>query len=289
MANLRELISQKTQKDEQWKAEKAAERENAVAMQDTGISLIASDPDAYARYLDMQGVNYMYSPGNIALAMVQNPELSVIGTKDRWRTLNRSIRDGEQEKGVQIFARSPLGKGYSLAYAYDITQTAGRELRQPHLEDDSPQMASALSVLLNYSVVPIKTDDQMEEAAYYDPNRMELYVNPNVADHTAFAAIAAEIAHVRFHSKGANSGYSRDDYELDAQSVSYLLCKRFGVECEMPELSGLLALYQGWSPQEIRQALDAVQDMSKQIGGSIDKAISPQQHMRGQALRRPAR
>ena len=30
MANLAELISQKTQKDEQWKAEKAAERENAV-------------------------------------------------------------------------------------------------------------------------------------------------------------------------------------------------------------------------------------------------------------------
>ena len=51
MANLAELISQKTQKDEQWKAEKAAERENAVAMQDTGLSLIASDPDAYARYL----------------------------------------------------------------------------------------------------------------------------------------------------------------------------------------------------------------------------------------------
>ncbi len=289
MANLSELISQKTQKDEQWKAEKAAERENAIAMQDTGISLIASDPDAYARYLDMQGVNYMYSPGNIALAMVQNPELSVIGTKDRWRTLNRSVRDSELEKGVQIFARSPLGKGYSLAYAYDISQTAGRELRQPHLEDDSPQMASALSVLLNYSVVPIKTDDQMEEAAYYDPNRMELYVNPNVADHTAFAAIAAEIAHVRFHAKGANGGYSHDDYDLDAQSVSYLLCKRFGVECEMPDLSGLSALYQGWSPQEVRQALDAVQDMSKQIGGSIDKAISPQQHTRGQAQRRPAR
>ena len=289
MANLAELISRKTQNDEQWKAEKQAERENALAIQDAGMTEIGSNPEAYARYLDLQGANPMYSPGNIALAMVQNQELTVFGTKDRWKSLGRSVRESEADNGVQIFARSPLGKGYSLTYAYDISQTSGREMKQTVLLDDTPQMENALGVLLNYSVVPIQTDGQMEDAAYYDAERKELYVNPNVEDHVAFSAIAAEIAHVRFHAKGANAGYSREDCELDAQSVSYLLCKRFGVEREMPDLSGLAALYSGWSPQEIRQALDAVQDMSKQIGGSIDRTITPKQHSRGPAPRRPAR
>lgn len=289
MANLSELIERKSHNDEQWKAQKQAERENAVAIQDAGMTEIAVNPEAYARYLDLQGSNPMYSPGNIALAMIQNPELTVIGTKDRWRSLGRSVRDSEAGKGVQIFARSPLGKGYNLADAYDISQTTGRELKQPVLVDDSQRMSNALGVLLNYSVVPIQIDEQMEDAAYYDPQRMELFVNPNVPDHVAFSAIAAEVAHVRFHAKGANAGYDRKDCELDAQSVSYLLCKRFGVEREMPDLSDLTDLYSGWSPQEIRQALDAVQDMSKQIGGSIDRAITPQQHTRGQAPRRAAR
>jgi hypothetical protein len=289
MANLAELITRKTQNDEQWKAEKRAERENALAIQDAGMTEIGSNPEAYARYLDLQGANPMYSPGNIALAMVQNQELTVFGTKDRWKSLGRSVRESEADNGVQIFARSPLGKGYSLAYAYDISQTSGREMKQTVLLDDTPQMENALGVLLNYSVVPIQTDGQMEDAAYYDAERKELYVNPNVEDHVAFSAIAAEIAHVRFHAKGANAGYSREDCDLDAQSVSYLLCKRFGVEREMPELSGLSALYSGWSPQEIRQALDAVQDMSKQIGGSIDRTIAPKQHSRGPAPRKPAR
>ena len=124
----------------------------------------------------------MYSPGNIALAMVQNQELTVFGTKDRWKSLGRSVRESEADNGVQIFARSPLGKGYSLTYAYDISQTSGREMKQTVLLDDTPQMENALGVLLNYSVVPIQTDGQMEDAAYYDAERKELYVNPNVED-----------------------------------------------------------------------------------------------------------
>ena len=144
-------------------------------------------------------------------------------------------------------------------------------------------------MLLNHSVVPIKADDSLDVPARYDEGRLELSVNPNVPDSEAFAGIAAEVAHTRFHARGANSNYDRAESELDAQSVSYLLCKRFGVRREMPELSGLAAIYNGWTPQEIRQALDAVQDMAKTIGGSIEKSIVPQQHTRSQAPRKAAR
>ena len=59
----------------------------------------------------------------------------------------------------------------------------------------------------------------------------------------------------------------------------------------MPELSGLRELYNGWGAEDIRRALDYVQDMSKKIGGSIQQGIAPQQHTRGsrQPSRRPAR
>ena len=99
------------------------------------------------------------------------------------------------------------------------------------------------------------------------------------------------MAHSRFHDKGRNQYYSREECHLDAESVSYILCRRFGIERDMPELSGLRELYNGWGAEDIRRALDYVQDMSKKIGGSIQQGIAPQQHTRGsrQPSRRPAR
>lgn len=289
MANLSELIERKSHNDEQWKAQKQAERENAVAMQDAGMAEIGSNPEAYAQYLDLQGANPAYSPGNIALAMLQNPDLTVLGTRERWKSLGRTVKDSESGRGVQIFARSPFGKGCSLSPAFDISQTTGREPKQVVLRDDTKEMEAALTMLLNYSVVPVKADAGLDVPARYDEARMVLSVNPNVPDSEAFAGIAAEVAHTRFHARGANGNYDRAESELDAQSVSYLLCKRFGVRREMPELSGLAAIYNGWTPQEIRQALDAVQDMAKTIGGSVEKSIAPQQHTRSQAPRKAAR
>ncbi len=64
---------------------------------------------------------------------------------------------------------------------------------------------------------------------------------------------------------------------LDAQSVGYMICRRFGVPCEAPDVSNLAAFfYDGFEPQDRRQALGQIQDMAQKIGGSIERAITPQ-------------
>ena len=157
------------------------------------------------------------------------------------------------------------------------------------LENNSPEMEKALTTVLNYSVAPVVLDETMDCAAYYDADRMELAVNPNYSDNEAFAAIAAEVAHSRFHAKGVNVHYSRAECELDAQSVSCILCRRFGVERDMPDLSHLGELYGGWAMPEVRQALDCVQKMSKNMVNSIEKNIAPPVHTRGGPVKRPER
>lgn len=288
MANLEQIVSRKTEKDTQWKAQRQAERENATAMQDAGITEITSSPEAYAKYLEMQGDNPSYSAGNIALVMFSAPEATVFGTRDRWKTLNRSVLDTEVNKGVQIFARSTFGKGYVLTDAYDVSQTQGRDMKKPCLQNDSKEMETALTTLLNYSVVPVVIDRQMERPALYDEVQMELHLNPTYPDHEAFSAIAAEVAHCRIHGKGLKPGYDRAECNLDAQSVSYILCRRFGIEREMPDVSDVAELYEGWEPQERRSALDSIQDMSKKISGSMERDMKPQQRSHA-PVRRPVR
>lgn len=289
MANLDQIISQKAEKDARWKAQQQAERVNAVAMQDAGIIEITTNPEAYARYLEMQGDNLTYSVGNIALVMVAQPKATVFGTRDRWRALNRSVVPSEVDKGAKIFARGPMGRGYTLADAYDVTQTLGRDLKRTALRENTKDMETAIATVLNYSVAAVVADKTLPVPAYYDSGSMELAINPDFPDHEAFAAIAAEVAHSRFHAKGANTGYDRGECELDAQSVSYILCRRFGIERPMPELDRLPELYEGWDAQERRMALDGVQDMSKKMGRSIEKNLEADKQRNRAPVRRPAR
>ena len=169
MANLEQIVSQKAENDTRWKAQQQSERENTVAMQDAGIMQITSSPEAYARYLDMQGDNPAYSVGNIALVMVALPQATVFGTRDRWRALNRSVMGEEMNNGVKIFARGPMGRGYVLADAYDVSQTQGRDLKRPVLKEGSKGMETALTTVLNYAVAPVVIDKELPVPAYYDP------------------------------------------------------------------------------------------------------------------------
>lgn len=278
MANLEQIISRKTEADTQWKEQREMERENVVAMREGGITEITSRPESYIGYLERQGVNPLYSPGNIALAMFQAPKATVIGTRDRWKSMGRTVLESEKDKGIKIFARAPFpAKGYIVSDAYDVSQTQGKDIREMHLRDGSMEMDKALTTLLNYSPVPVATAPDLDCPARYDEVNMVLYINPASQDGEAFAAIGTEIAHARFHNKGYSAYYDRAECHLDAESVSYILCRRFGVERELPDASHVAALYEGWEPQERAEALDKVQGLAKKIGNSIDRDLAPEQ------------
>lgn len=68
MAKLDDLIQQKQQRDEDWKAKKTAEREELRQLSDDAVMRVTSEPNAYLRYLDTQAINPQYSAANVMLA-----------------------------------------------------------------------------------------------------------------------------------------------------------------------------------------------------------------------------
>ena len=64
MAKLDDLIQQKQQRDEDWKAKKTAEREELGQLSDDAVMHVASEPGAYLHYLDTQAINPRYSESN---------------------------------------------------------------------------------------------------------------------------------------------------------------------------------------------------------------------------------
>ena len=71
MAKLDDLIQQKQQRDEDWKAKKTAEREELGQLSDDAVMRVTSEPGAYLHYLDTQAINPRYSASNVMLAMAR--------------------------------------------------------------------------------------------------------------------------------------------------------------------------------------------------------------------------
>ena len=181
MAKLDDLIQQKQQRDEDWKAKKTAEREELGQLSDDAVMHVTSEPGAYLHYLDTQAINPRYSASNVMLAMAQNPEITYINSLEVWNRLGRSVN--RDENGMKIRVSDTYVKdgreyhGYKIGRVFDVTQTHGKAgVPALSLKDNTPEMDAALRRLLDSSPVPVVTSSTMYQDAVYDPKTQSITV-----------------------------------------------------------------------------------------------------------------
>lgn len=284
MADISALIAKKTARDEARTAERQADRANLSEMRDAALLEVTSNPELYQKYLDLQGDNLRCSAGNVALTLFQLDGASHIGTTDYWHGLGRYVVNEEMDRGAKVFVppRDPKRRGYFMGEYYDVSQTTGRPVKAPlNVGDNDERTETALSALMDCSPVPFVEGEEMDAAAYYDPKRMEIKVNTFCMPEAIFSALPTEIAYARFHDRGRNRDFSREEYSLDAESVGYLLCRRFGVDCPKPDAGRLAALYEGYEPADRGEALTQLNKMAQDMGSRIEKAVQPRQQEHG--------
>lgn len=261
------------------------ERESLSAMRDGSLSMITSSPEHYQQYLDLQADNIHCSVGNVALTMAQLQGATKIGTTSYWHSLGRYVRDDAISAGATVFVppRNKQYRGYFMGSYYDVSQTTGKPLPDPvPLEGKGPRMEAALAALMDQSPVTVAESKEIEAPAFYDPERLTIFINPDYSHAAVFAALAAEIPLARAHDRGYNGNFKREFYALDAQSAGYMVCRRFGVECPPPELAKHVAgYYEGYPATNRGEALESVRDTTRKVGDGIEQAINPRQQERG--------
>lgn len=278
MASISDLIKSKSSQDQARVEKLRSERESLSGMRDAALEEITSKPEQYQRYLTLQGDNIRCSVGNVALTMFQMKEATKIGSIEFWHEQGRYIRDDAMRSGAKVFVppKTPQRRGYLMGDYYDISQTTGKPMKeQTPLGENSSRMETALASLMNFSPVPIVESVEIDSPAYYDDTRLALAINPEYGDGEIFAALATEITYARIHDKGRNSEFVRDSYKLDAESVGYFVCRRFGVDCPLPDTRELGVLYEGYEPGDRGEALEQLRKTARNMGDGIDKAINP--------------
>ena len=117
-------------------------------------------------------------------------------------------------------------------------------------------------------------------AKVFVPPRNKQY--PEYSHTAVFAALGGEIALARAHDRGYNLGFKRETFALDAQSVSYMVCRRFGVECPAPDMAEYVAeIFENYPASNRGEVLEGIRDAARKAGDSIEQTINPRQQERG--------
>jgi hypothetical protein len=279
MVDLRAMLAQTQQSKDDFAAAKKAEREEMSGWSDEKITAFTSDPAQYQSYLDFQADNPNVTPGNLALARAQIPDCQKVNSMKRWNDLGRQINKGE--RGFKVFVRENYmdagvrRAGYAVGRMFEIAQTKGKPLPRAVLENDTPDMQKALAAVIKRSPVQITLVDEGLNAVTYAPANKVIYCPANLSEAKTLEGLISETTQARLHNDGAYIAYTHDGSRLDAQSVAYMVCRRFGIEAEKPDVRDVAAIYEGTTAADRRLVLDSLKDMAEQIGDGIQLEIAP--------------
>lgn len=280
MPSLSEILRSKSESNQQRTEIRRAERENLSQMRDSSLTAITTTPECYTQYLALQADNISLSAGNIALALVQLPNPTKIGTTDYWHKQGRYVMDEEMQKGATVFVppRNKNFRGYLMGSYYDVTQTGGRPLKAAApLAEGSDRMNAAFAALLDTAPVGFVENTRLDVPVRYNERDCVLEINTQYSTGEVFAALATEISYARIHDRGMNRDYDRAAFQLTAESIGYMVCRRFGVDCPMPNADKVEQYYNFFEADERGKSLDLMRQTARNMGDTVEKSIQPRQ------------
>lgn len=214
----------------------------------------------YRDYLKVATHFPTYSVHNLLLIFKQFPQATFVAGYATWKSFGRHVKKGE--KGIKILA--PITQtqtvidevtqlatkettvGFRRVCVFDISQTEGRPLpkimkpKTLHGECDIYDEAkNRLETALGYHIQPAKLEAGATGKCSYESKT--IYIHDTCDSRQAFKTMIHECAHVFLHEK-LRLHTPTNDFEkllaskqsireMEAESVSYIVCSRMGIDC----------------------------------------------------------
>ncbi|MDA5414542.1 ArdC-like ssDNA-binding domain-containing protein, partial [Streptococcus thermophilus] len=215
------------------------------------------ESDTYKQYLTTMSKFHNYSPGNIQLIYMQNPEATHVASFKKWKDdFERNVNKGE--KALRIFAPIILKKkdpktheplldengneqtytSFKLVPVFDISQTNGKELAKPIYElegtyEDYGNLYKSAKEVSEANGVPLSfSDDTGRAKGYYSPTNNEIVIKKGLSEQHTLKTIFHEMAHSDLHNmeKIQENPLKRSTAELQAESVAFVVASHYGLD-----------------------------------------------------------
>ena len=274
---------QKSQKErpkrQWWQVKEEKHRKEAYATLDKIFGEFSEGTGSMEAYLDVQSRFPFHSARNVLLIEAKCPHAERIHDEKGWKDMGVTVL--EEEKRLPIIILEPgkayrredgsVGQNFYAKEVFDISQTTARDEAQPQVSYDDRLL---LKGLIASSPVPIRAVEELPQGrgAVYDPEQNAILVKKGMDAPDIFRCVSLEVANVQLAQ--SMDGYSRETDGYKAYAVSYMLCKRYGVDAKEYEISKLDGVFQGQVPREdIPAALTDMRDTFKSLNGRMARAM----------------
>jgi len=270
------------------------------------------ESNRYAAYLQAMSRFHRYSYKNIILILCQYPSASRVAGFHAWKKFGRSVKKGErgikilapcaytkweQRDLIDPATQHPVldangqtmqetvavkKQRYKVEYVFDVTQTEGREMPEIvcELSGDVEQYEAICAALQAASPLPISFGPLPPGVRGQCSHVNQcITILPGMSQAQTIKTMIHEVAHSKLHALPVENGIvtgqhtkGRPVRELEAESVAYVVCQRFGIDTSDYSF-GYVA---GWARDKemtaLKASLGCIRDTAAEIIGSIEKS-----------------
>ncbi|WMJ22892.1 hypothetical protein RBG61_13000 [Paludicola sp. MB14-C6] len=259
-----------------WIEQKQKMRDDAYALIDKTAKELIADMGLFKSYLNVQSKFDRYSVGNALLVAAQKPDAVKLADVKSWKDNNIYIKKGEKgliilEPGDQ-FKREDgsVGVSYNAKKMFDVTQTTAKETPISFVKKDTRILIKAL---LNNCPVPVNISDDLpnDTGAIYKHETKEIHIKSGMNGDDIFRSLSSQIAYAMMD----NGNYTNPNNSFAAYCVSYIVCKRNGIDVSNYSFEQLPSHYQEMSTKDIRVELAKIRDCANELTTNMARVLEP--------------
>ena len=261
---------------------KAQRKATALERLQAGVKALV-DSDRWVTYLRAAARFHRYSFGNVMLILAQCPDASRVAGYRKWQEMGRQVRRGEE--GIAVFGHpkprytkrenqetgetekvTTSGVFFPICYVFDVAQTNGDPLPTvtEKMTGDTPlieNMTNAAGALGLEMAFEMMTE---AKGGYIDKTTNHIGINDTNDQAHQCRTIAHELGHYLLEHTTDRASISRDQAELEAESVAYIVAEHLGLSPDSYSF-GYLAVWSQGQPDDVAKIIS-------ESGARISKA-----------------
>lgn len=241
----------------------------------------------YTRLLNMLGQFHNYSMNNCILILMQCPNASRVASFQTWKKLGYPVRKGE--KGIKVLVPIPYtyqterktvdeqgnpvtetldvkGLTFKVGHVFDASQVDGEMPTLAYeLEDDSENLRQAVEKIVteNENIAYDHGLKKSDANGYYRLDTKQIALRPDMSASQTIKTIIHEKAHSLLHNSA--SEYTREEAEVQAESVAYCVCSAFGLDTSSYSFGYIASWSNGRETKELKSSLAIIEKTAREL------------------------
>lgn len=246
-----------------------------------------------------------YSVNNSILVYLQKPEASLVCGYKQWeKDFERHVNKGE--KGITIMAPSPYKKkilvqeadseghllfnedgskklievekqmlGFKPVKVFDVSQTSGKEMPTicKNLIADVEDFMNIKEAIKTVSPVPVRFVESSElngAKGCYIPMGKIIKIDRDLPEAQTIKTMVHEVAHAKLKHGEKDCPYTKEERELQAESIAYIVCAHLGVDASEYSFE-YLASWSRKDPGLLKEIMTDIQSVASETVQEIEK------------------